>query len=98
MNQNQNQGDRTKPNTQPSHSSEYAPYPKLDPNDVASPAHDWTTSGNSATTMPPESNPYLTPSSDVLGKWGKKASEATKMAEDLAGNMAENVSFGFKKI
>ncbi|THF98836.1 hypothetical protein TEA_001768 [Camellia sinensis var. sinensis] len=63
QNQNQNQGDRTKPNTQPSHSSEYAPYPKLDPNDVASPAHDWTTSGNSATTMPPESNPYLTPSS-----------------------------------
>lgn len=24
---------------------------------------------------------------DVLGKWGKKAAEATKMAEDLAGNM-----------
>ena len=24
---------------------------------------------------------------DVLGKWGKKAAEATKKAEDLAGNM-----------
>ncbi|KAL7208191.1 hypothetical protein ACSBR1_030025 [Camellia fascicularis] len=108
QNQNQNQGDRTKPNTQPSHSSEYAPYPKLDPNDVAPPAHDWTTSGNSATTMPPEFNPYLTPSpvpdssmkntmdsvKDVLGKWGKKASEATKMAEDLAGNMWQHLKTG----
>lgn len=24
---------------------------------------------------------------DVLGKWGKKAAEATKKAEDLAGNV-----------
>lgn len=24
---------------------------------------------------------------DALGKWGKKAAEATKKAEDLAGNM-----------
>lgn len=27
---------------------------------------------------------------DVLGKWGKKAAEATKKAEDLAGNMWQN--------
>ncbi|CAN1826055.1 GEM-like protein 1 [Linum perenne] len=53
--------------------------------------------------MPAESNPYISPApaskselfladkmdamKDVLGKWGKKAAEATKMAEDLAGNM-----------
>lgn len=24
---------------------------------------------------------------DVLGKWGKKAAEATKKSQDLAGNM-----------
>ncbi|WOH02689.1 hypothetical protein DCAR_0522078 [Daucus carota subsp. sativus] len=53
-----------------------------------------------ATTMPPESNPYVSPApvpassvkksmdtvKDVLGKWGKKAAEASKKAGDLAGN------------
>ena len=73
-------------------SADYAPYPKLDPNDVAPPKEDWTTvtissqtphpvsqnSGspisesasegpapiarNSATTMPVESNPYISSS------------------------------------
>lgn len=28
---------------------------------------------------------------DVLGKWGKKAAEATKKAEDLAGNMWQHL-------
>lgn len=53
--------------------------------------------------MPTESNPYVTPEpaqtpaslvknkmdsvKDALGKWGKKAAETTKKAEDLAGNM-----------
>ncbi|KAG6775978.1 hypothetical protein POTOM_019480 [Populus tomentosa] len=51
--------------------------------------------------MPADSNPYVSPApvapsssknkmeavKDVLGKWGKKAAEATKKAEDLAGNM-----------
>lgn len=121
-------------------SSDYAPYPKLDPNDGTPPppppyqtgnwtnvsmgtqppvqqpaSHPMTASHsessappiveNSATTMPPESNPYVTsspaPSSsmknkvdsvrDVLGKWGKKAAEATKKAEDLAGNMWQHL-------
>ncbi|XP_052201662.1 GEM-like protein 1 isoform X2 [Diospyros lotus] len=62
----------------------------------------------SATTMPPESNPYVAPSplpasssknkmdsvKDVLGKWGKKAAEATKKAEDLAGNMWQHLKTG----
>ncbi|CAK9163596.1 unnamed protein product [Ilex paraguariensis] len=134
----------------PSHSSDYAPYPKLDPNDVVLPptaAETWTSvpvgsepsppppppppppagqpsvntprspsasegpapiSGNSATTMPPESNPYVSPATvpqssmkntmdsvkDVLGKWGKKAAEATKKAEGFAGDMWQHLKTG----
>ncbi|MCE0482341.1 cleavage polyadenylation factor subunit fip1 [Datura stramonium] len=130
----------TNPNPNPpsdhSHSSDYAPYPKLDPNDVAPVPETLTPvavgsnppsqqppqpqprspsvpegpapiSGSAATTMPTESNPYVTPEpaqppgslvknkmdsvKDVLGKWGKKAAEATKKAEDLAGNMWQHL-------
>ncbi|MBA0754733.1 hypothetical protein Gotri_010552 [Gossypium trilobum] len=58
-------------------SSDYAPYPKLDPKDVAPPPENWTTvsmasqsdpspdpvpiSSSAATTMPAESNPYVSP-------------------------------------
>lgn len=58
-------------------SSDYAPYPKLDPKDVAPPPENWTNvsmgyqsqpnqglatiSGSAATTMPAESNPYVSP-------------------------------------
>lgn len=64
-----------------SHPTDYAPYPKLDPNDVAPPQENWTSvsmfqqpvnaptapevrapiSGDAATTMPSESNPYVSP-------------------------------------
>ncbi|OIW21845.1 hypothetical protein TanjilG_12954 [Lupinus angustifolius] len=62
-----------------------------------------------ATTLPTESNPYITPApvsdpapakntldsvKDVLGRWGKKAAEATKRAEDLAGNMWQHLKTG----
>ena len=30
---------------------------------------------------------------DVLGKWGKKAAEASKKAEDLAGNVWQHCKF-----
>ncbi|KAG2297764.1 hypothetical protein Bca52824_034236 [Brassica carinata] len=60
------------------HSSDNAPNPKLDPNDVTPPPS--PISGNAATTMPPEFNPYVFPSpvpkntmdsvKDTLGKWG----------------------------
>ncbi|KAL2512634.1 GEM-like protein 1 [Abeliophyllum distichum] len=60
--------------------------------------------GGGATAMPPESNPYVSaapiPGSssskikDVLGKWGKKATEATKKAEDFAGNMWQHLKTG----
>ncbi|XAR48520.1 hypothetical protein NMG60_11031369 [Bertholletia excelsa] len=144
MSQNPAQ-DQSKPHTSPgsethqppeAHSSDYAPYPKLDPKDVTPPAESWTSvpvgsepppaaaaagnqraaspegpapiAGNAATTMPPESNPYVAPSpvpassmknkmdsvKDVLGKWGKKAAEATKKAEDLAGNMWQHLKTG----
>ncbi|KAG5543887.1 hypothetical protein RHGRI_016595 [Rhododendron griersonianum] len=141
---NQNKAPADQPNYPPPqsdhHHSDYAPYPKLDPNDVAPPAENWTSvpvdsqpppppphppaaehprassppqgpapiSGESATSMPPESNPYVSPSpaptssvknkvdsvKDVLGKWGKKAAEATKKAEDLAGNIFADAAVG----
>ncbi|KAF7140281.1 hypothetical protein RHSIM_Rhsim06G0074700 [Rhododendron simsii] len=141
---NQNKAPADQPDYPPPqsdhHHSDYAPYPKLDPNDVAPPAENWTSvpvdsqpppppphqpaaehprsssppqgpapiSGESATSMPPESNPYVSPSpapassvknkvdsvKDVLGKWGKKAAEATKKAEDLAGNMWQHLKTG----
>lgn len=94
------------------HSADYAPYPTLDPNDVA-PAPEVPRapiSGVAATSMPSESNPYVAPApapapqssvkntmesvKDVLGRWGKKAAEATKKAEDLAGNMWQHLKTG----
>ncbi|XXG61111.1 hypothetical protein AAC387_Pa04g2848 [Persea americana] len=135
------------------HSTDYAPYPKLDPKDVSPPPNqeNWGTfvmgsqpsdhplpppgaapsvsappttpqpksvrwspdlppdapapTASYATTMPQESNPYVSPSPvpsssskntmesvrDVLGKWGKKVGEATKKAEDLAGNVWQHL-------
>ncbi|XP_064985412.1 GEM-like protein 1 isoform X4 [Musa acuminata AAA Group] len=82
------------------HSAEYAPYPKLTPEDVAPPPP-LPVGHLDATTVPPESNPYISPSAnapssspkntmgtvrDVLDKFGKKVNEATKKTEDLAGN------------
>ncbi|KAK7311692.1 hypothetical protein RJT34_09985 [Clitoria ternatea] len=89
------------------HSTDYAPYPKLDPKDVVPPQSQ--ESRDAATTMPHDSNPYVSPApvaaptsakntldsvKDVLGKWGKKAAEATKKAEDLAGNMWQHLKTG----
>ncbi|EPS64970.1 hypothetical protein M569_09811, partial [Genlisea aurea] len=83
----------------------YAPYPKLDPADVAPVADTW----RSGPAPPPEeSNPYVSagpvPSSsskinmakvkDVLGRLGKKATEATKKAEDMAGNVWQHLKTG----
>ncbi|KAI7724639.1 hypothetical protein M8C21_004387 [Ambrosia artemisiifolia] len=148
MNPNQS---TTKPDQ--SHSTDYAPYPKLDPNDVVPPPastdENWTsvpvgsqpeappppppaagqppvystaarasdappqvsnninniTTGGAATTMPNESNPYVTPAplpassskktidtvKDVLGKWGKKAADATKKGQDYAGEVWQHL-------
>ncbi|XP_039059363.1 GEM-like protein 1 isoform X2 [Hibiscus syriacus] len=103
---------------------DYAPYPKLDPKDVAPPPVNWTdvsvgsqsqnnhvtapASGSAGTTMPAESNPYVSPATlqsssskskidsvkDVLGKWGKKAAEDTKKAKEIAGNMWQHLKTG----
>ncbi|XP_057532561.1 GEM-like protein 1 [Amaranthus tricolor] len=89
------------------HSTDYAPYPKLDPNDVVPPPDPLlsTAATTEATTMLSESNPYVSahpapPSApkktidtvkDVLGKWGKKAAEASNKAQDLAGNMWQHL-------
>nr|GMC50554.1 GEM-like protein 1 [Ipomoea batatas] len=119
------------PKSEPqSHSSDYAPYPKLDPNDTVpvslssdpplqqqqQPRSPPAAGGpapiaaSAATTMPSESNPYVSPApasgpgasvkntmdtmKDVLGKWGKKAVEATKKGQDLAGNMWQHLKTG----
>lgn len=63
------QHDQNNPSNPPSpppnlHSSDYAPYPKLDPNDVAPPPENWgpaPINQSAATTMPSESNPYVSP-------------------------------------
>lgn len=124
--------DHSQPQPQ-SHSTDYAPYPKLDQNDTVpvslasdppppppqpqqqptSPPVDGgpaPIAGSAATTMPSESNPYVSPApasgpgssvkntmdtmKDVLGKWGKKAVEATKKGQDLAGNMWQHLKTG----
>ncbi|PON63435.1 GRAM domain containing protein [Parasponia andersonii] len=128
------------PDHHPPHSTDYAPYPKLQPDDVVPPPQpeSWTSvsiapqshpkppsapplntaphveerapiSADAATSMPQDSNPYVAPPAppppsftknkmdsvkDVLGKWGKKAAEATKKAEDLAGNMWQHLKTG----
>ncbi|XVF64863.1 hypothetical protein PTKIN_Ptkin09bG0200600 [Pterospermum kingtungense] len=113
--------DSTQP---PTLSSDYAPYPKLDPKAVTPPPENWTSvsmgsqsqinpgpapvSTSTATTIPAESNPYVSPApvqpsssknkmetvKEVLGKWGKKAAEDTKKAKDIAGNMWQHLKTG----
>ncbi|PIA56274.1 hypothetical protein AQUCO_00700542v1 [Aquilegia coerulea] len=104
-----NQSDTKK--SEMEHSSDYAPYPKLNSEDISPPPPPTTTINtensvnNVATSMPSESNPYISaspaPSSslkstvdsvkDTIGKWGKKVGEASKKAEDLAGNMWQHL-------
>ncbi|PKU67659.1 GEM-like protein 1 [Dendrobium catenatum] len=93
------------------HSTEYAPYPKIDPADIDPPPPPPLATrgetGHVATSMPAESNPYVTPSSvpssskntmesvkDVLGKWGKKLGDTAKKTEDLAGNVWQHLKTG----
>ncbi|CAH1443328.1 unnamed protein product [Lactuca virosa] len=148
MDPNQSSKQTEKP--EDSYSTEYAPYPKIDPTDVAPPpatpaGENWTSvpvgsqpeappppavgqpmytaaarssndppqgsnavPGGGATTMPSESNPYVSPGpvpasttkktmdtvKDVLGKWGKKAAEATKKGQDYAGDVWQHLKTG----
>ncbi|KAI3806698.1 hypothetical protein L1987_22612 [Smallanthus sonchifolius] len=148
MNPNPSLNQSAKPDD--SHSTDYAPYPKIDPNDVVPPpaaaaGESWTSvpvgfqpqgppppatgpplytsaarasdappqgsndiAGGAATTMPTESNPYVTPApvptsstkktidtvKDVLGKWGKKAADATKKGQDYAGEVWQHLKTG----
>ena len=48
------------------HTSDYTPYPKLDPQDVDPPLDNWANESmgsttHSVTTMPADSNPYVSP-------------------------------------
>jgi len=70
------------------HTSDYAPYPKLDPADVAPPPPPET--GRSApagdyqaTTMPPESNPYVTPSPAAPSSSAKSTPRHSLLSRDL---------------
>lgn len=148
MDPNQSPNQAAKP--EDSHSTDYAPYPKIDPNDVAPPpaaaaGENWTSvpvgsqpqgplppavgqpmytaaprssdappqssnpiPGGGATTMPSESNPYVTPApvpasttkktidsvKDVLEKWGKAAADATKKGQDYAGEVWQHLKTG----
>ncbi|KAJ6826079.1 GEM-like protein 1 [Iris pallida] len=85
-------------------SSEYSPYPKLDPADVAPPPLHPPQAEATTMSPPGSDNPYVTPSpapkntiesvKDVLGKWGKKMGEAAKKTEDLAGNVWQHLKTG----
>ncbi|MCI76267.1 GEM-like protein 1-like, partial [Trifolium medium] len=59
---------QVQPSHSHSHTPDYAPYPKLDPNDVVPPppqpaatTESRATDAAAATTMPAESNPYVSP-------------------------------------
>ncbi|XP_043714063.1 GEM-like protein 1 [Telopea speciosissima] len=94
----QSQGDRSTPNKPQKQVSWSSDLEKEDPYDSIQ---------NRATTMPSESNPYISSSPapsastsikdkvdavrDVLGRWGKKVGEATKGAEDLTRNMWQHL-------
>ncbi|XP_039126615.1 GEM-like protein 1 [Dioscorea cayenensis subsp. rotundata] len=86
------------------HPSDYAPYPKLQPEDLAPPP----SAPAPPPAMPAGSNPYVSTSpagagsskstmesvKNVLGRWGKKVGEASKKGQDLAGNMWQHLKTG----
>lgn len=86
------------------HSSEYAPYPKLDRSDVTiPPSVEASSKDHPATAMPSESNPYVSSVSagqsssklkDVIGRLRKKMGETAKKTEDLAGNVWQHLKTG----
>ncbi|KAF9600335.1 hypothetical protein IFM89_007053 [Coptis chinensis] len=99
----QQQEEPTKKPEEPGHSSDYAPYPKLNSEDTTPPI--FGSDPNKPGPVSESNNPYITaspaPSSsvkitvdsvkDTLGRWGKKVDEATKKAGDLAGNVWQHL-------
>ncbi|XVE55575.1 hypothetical protein DITRI_Ditri03aG0170200 [Diplodiscus trichospermus] len=100
----------TKHSTQPSVvSSDYAPYPKLDPKDVTPPPQNWTKasmgyqsqanpgaapiSSSAATAMPAESNPYVSPA-PVQSSSAKSKMESVK---DMLGKWGKKAADDSKK-
>ncbi|KAK8642738.1 hypothetical protein V6N13_012071 [Hibiscus sabdariffa] len=93
----------------PTVSSDYAPYPKLDPKDVAPPPENWTSvsmgsqsdpsphpapiSTSGATTMPAESNPYVSPA-PVQSSSVKNKMESVK---DVLGKWGKKAADDTKK-
>ncbi|XP_020104887.1 GEM-like protein 1 [Ananas comosus] len=87
------------------HSPEYAPYPKLNPEDLTPPPPP-SSSSSSSSAMAADPNPYITASPgpaskntmdtvrDALGKFGKKFGDAAKKTEDLAGNVWQHLKTG----
>ncbi|KAJ0981453.1 hypothetical protein J5N97_009708 [Dioscorea zingiberensis] len=84
--------------------SDYAPYPKLHPEDLTPPP----SAPPAPPLMPTGSNPYVSTSpagagtskstmetvKNVLGRWGKKVGEASSKGKDLAGNVWQHLKTG----
>lgn len=86
-------------------STEYAPYPTLTAEDVALPPPPSVAAGpRDSTSMPAESNPYITSSPvskstmdtvrEALGKFGKKVTDTAKKTEGLAGDVWQHLKTG----
>ncbi|GFS43991.1 FH interacting protein 1 [Actinidia rufa] len=89
--------DKNPPESEPSHSSDYAPYPKLDQNDVAPVPINRKFCLRHAVGVQPlrvSISGKMDSVKDVLGDWGKKAADATKKAGDLAGNTWQHLKTG----
>ncbi|KAL3514244.1 hypothetical protein ACH5RR_026961 [Cinchona calisaya] len=100
----------SQPPTEPASFSAAPRSPEGPPAPAAAAAAQPISGATAATSMPPESNPYVSPASaggpgssvkntmdsvkDVLGKLGKKAAETTKKGQDLAGNMWQHLKTG----
>ncbi|KAL2637933.1 hypothetical protein AAZV13_06G086800 [Glycine max] len=88
------------------HSGDYAPYPKLDPTDVAPPQQPLNTesrapiSEDAATTMPKDSNPYVTPAPVTASS--TKMKTGPSFADAAVGRIAQGTKVlaegGYEKI
>lgn len=108
MNQNPN------PNPDHPHSSDYAPYPKLNPNNFAPVSETWTPVnvgsnppyapiyGSAATSMPTESNPYVTPEPAQTPASLVKIKTSPSLADAAMGRIAHGTMVlaegGYEKV
>ncbi|KAH0926441.1 hypothetical protein HID58_018697, partial [Brassica napus] len=75
------------------HSSDYAPYPKLDPNDVAPPPP--PISDDASTTMLPEFNPYISPSPARKRHAWEMGENGSRHRQEGSGSLREDKTVQF---